>query len=147
MRRVLVIGSSTWNDRRLTANALRRVMEVYRPPYSLITDRADGASRYAAAVAADLGWTIDPYEVDVKCVADCNPGHRRKGTVHGDYCPTARWRTMAGLIATEPDLVLVLARPVGRESGAKLGQSIARDAGIAVWEYRQKGAGRGDTNG
>jgi hypothetical protein len=101
---------------------------------------SDGAARFAVAAARTFGWDVEPHEVDVrKCGADCRTGHRRPGGSVGYFCPTARFRNTTELIATSPDLVLVLMRLLARQDGSRLGQRGAKDRGIAVWEYRQRG--------
>lgn len=137
MRKVLVIGSTNWRDRRSTTAALKRVIQVYRPPYTLLVeDSGDGTARYASAVAGELGWTVQPYKVDPKCAADCVPGHRRPGGPNGDFCPTATRRAFVAQLDTGIDVVLVLMHPQGRETGQRFGQTEARARGIAVWEYK-----------
>jgi hypothetical protein len=134
-RRVLVFGSIGWDDRRMTTEALRRVEAVYRPPYVLVADLTRGPGRYAAVVARELGWKVEPYVVEHACAATCPPGHARG--VLGDRCPTAAHRALLTQIANAPDVVIVLSlagrRP--RENGQRLGQSAVRDAGLALWQY------------
>lgn len=143
MRNVLVVGSVQWRDRRSTTAALKRVVDTYRPPYTLLVDDSgDGTARYAAAVASDLGWTVRTYKVDPKCSAECPPGHRRPGGVLGDWCPTANRRAFVAQLDAGPDLVLVLMSPTGRETGQRFGQMAARERGIAVWEYHAQVAAR-----
>jgi hypothetical protein len=145
-RRIVAIGSTHWNDRRTTMAALKRVMEVYRDPYTLVCDMSDGAARYAAAAARSLGWALEAYEVDTtKCQPDCpTDNHRRRGGPEGDWCPGARPRNLALMLDTNPDLCLFLVRPHGT-SPSRIGQAEAKRRGIAVWQYEQKGKSDGDT--
>lgn len=141
MRRILVVGTDTWSDRRATTAALREVMETYQPPYTLITEDArGGACRLAAVIAGTvLGWKVQTFQVSEKCDADCREGtgHRRRSTSGHDYCPTARRRMVEEILDTGPDLLLVLRKPTTRSDGERLGQLAAKRRGIAVWERIQ----------
>ena len=138
-RRILAIGSATWSDRTTTTKAIQRVMAVYRDPYQLVVDLDTGYGRYAAAAARAHGWEIVPYTPDVKCGPECPlVGHRRRGGPEGTFCPTGRLRAFTAQLELGADLVLVLHRvTTNQPAGTRLGQSTARDRGIAVWEYSQ----------
>ena len=150
MRRVVVVGSPGWSDSRTAIAALRRVMDVYREPYTLVCDMTDGAARYAAAAARMLGWRVEPHEFDQsKCLPDCpTVNHRRRGGPTGDFCPAARGRNTAAMLDSNPDLCIALLRSGGGRAthdGARAGQAGARARGIAVWQYQQrKGQDGGD---
>lgn len=148
MRRVLVAGSSEWTDRRATTAAFKRVMQVYRPPYTLIVDDSgDGTARFAAATARELGWKVETYEVDTKCAVSCPPGHRRAGGPRGDWCPLGKRRSLVAQLDTMPDLFVVFKRPAEnrRTTDERIGQSDAKQRGIAVWQYTQRKDNRGNT--
>lgn len=146
MRRIVVVGSPTWTDNRTAMAALRRVMAVYRDPYTLVCDMSDGAARYAAAGARTLGWAVEPHEIDpAKCLPDCpTENHRRRGGPTGDWCPAVRFRNVLDMLDSGPDLALFLVRPTGRSAATRMGQAEAKARGIGVWEYVQGGR-RGDS--
>lgn len=139
MRRIVVGGSPTWSDRASTTAAIRRVIEVYKGPYTLITDPSAGPGRYASVVAREHGWTVEPYEVDTKCGPACEPNHRRRGGPDGTYCPTARVRALDAQLELGPDLLVMLTRPTSSQPTVdRIGQAGARQRGIALWQYTQK---------
>lgn len=146
MTRILVVGAPRWNDARQTTTALRRVMETYRDPYTLLTDMGEGAGRYAAAAARKLGWTIEPHPVDsAKCVDECPPDHRKSGGPEGSWCPTAKRRNVVSMLDTA-DVMISLITP-GVSSGntsTQTGRTAANQRGIAVWVYAQQ---KGKVNG
>jgi hypothetical protein len=145
MTRTVVVGSADWRDRRLTMSALRRVMDVYKPPYTLVCDMSDGASRYALAGARELGWEIEPRQYDEsKCAPDCPPGHRREGGPEGSWCVTARRRNLDAMIESDPDVVIAFI--IGQKI-ARMGQHRARELGIAQWDYRTGGKAHGNSSG
>lgn len=138
MRRIVVIGTPGWRDRRTATEALQRVTEVYRGPYTALCDTSTGAGRYASAIARELGWAIDAHDVDTStCAPACptGPGHRRTGGPAGEYCPTARQRRFLDDL-NGADLCIVLAA----SPHARLGQAEAARRGIAVWHYTPRGS-------
>lgn len=141
MARVLALGSPAWTSHRLTMVALRRVMDTFREPYTLVCDMGDGAARYAAAAAQKLGWTVERHETDMaKCAADCpKSNHRRKGGPTGDYCPTARHRNTLDMIATGIHVALVFVHQRGREDGSRsMPKALCEGGEFAVWKYIQQ---------
>jgi hypothetical protein len=141
MARILAVGSSRWSNQRATLAALRKVMALYRDPYTLVCDMSDGAARYAAAAARSLGWDVEPFELDqAKCAEDCPPadGHRRPGGPDGSWCPTARHRNTETMLDSGIDLCLALIRPGNRDAqGQRQGQEAARRRDIGVWTVHQ----------
>lgn len=134
MVRIAAIGSRKWKSTRQTQRALRRVVEMFKPPYVLMHDGGDGAPRYAAVNADRMGWTIEPHEVDpTKCTDECPPpeGHRRKGGSTGSYCPLARMRALHSMLDAGADLVLAFVTA----PDTRLGQAEAARRGVGVWEF------------
>jgi hypothetical protein len=133
-RRVMVVGSLDWRDTPATTRALTKVMAVYRGPYTLLLaehPRVSGAARQANAIASKSGWVVEVHEPVPSCVAGCPPNHaERRG-----FCPTASQRLREELLATKPDVLVVLARSGSRYKATRLGQFAARHLGIAVWEF------------
>lgn len=138
--RVIAIGTPRWTDHRTTVAALRRVMDVYHGPWTLVCDMGDGAARHAAAAARDLGWQVDVYPVDVaKCAADCpTAGHRRRGGPSGEFCPTAKRRNLLAMLDSGVDHAVAFVRPDRRETGERFGQEDLRKHDIGIWTYTQK---------
>lgn len=141
--RLLVIGSHHWSDHRQTMAALRRVMTVYREPYTLICDTTNGAARHATVGARELGWEVEEHRLDVtKCGPDCPPSnHRRHSGPDLDYCPTAGRRNLRAMLA-DADHAIVFTRPRGRSTDNRIGQQDIRRHDIGIWTYTQKDGGR-----
>lgn len=148
MARILAVGSVRWSDHRRTVAALRKVMTVYRDPYTLVCDMTDGASRFAAAAATQLGWAVEAYELDpAKCAKDCPPGHRRPGGPTGDWCPTAAGRNHNRMLDSGIDLVVAFVRSGRREDkGTRAGQFEARRRDIGIWTITQPWKGKDSGN-
>lgn len=143
-RRILVFGSALWTSRKLTFDALRRVMEVFRGPYTLVCDMTDGAARYAAAAARDLGWQIEAHEFDItKCGPDCpTKNHRRPGGPGGDWCPSARLRNQELMADLGADVCIVLNYGTPPSGYRRDGTKEIKARGIGVWDYTQPGVSR-----
>jgi hypothetical protein len=143
-RRILVFGSALWTSRKMTTDAFRRVMEVYRGPYTLVCDMTDGAARYAAVVARELGWQVEVHEFDVtKCGPDCpTRNHRRPGGPQGDWCPSARLRNQEAMAELGVDLCIAFSYGVPPSGVRRDGTKEIKARGIALWEYTQPGAAR-----
>ncbi len=148
MVRILAVGSAKWSDHRRTVAVLRKVMTIYRAPYTLVCDMGDGAPRHAAAAARQLGWTVEAHELDAaKCAKDCPPQHRRAGGPTGDWCPTAAGRNRNTMLDSGIDVVLSFIRPGRRDDqGTRTGQAETRRRGIGIWTIEQprKDNGRGN---
>jgi len=142
-RRILVFGSPYWSSRKLTVDALQRVMEVYRPTYTLVCDMTDGAARYAAAVARELGWQVEVHEFDVtKCGPDCPTRNHRRKSQQGDWCPSARLRNQEAMADLGADVCIALGYGVPPSGVRRDGTKEIKARGIGVWEYTQPGAAR-----
>jgi hypothetical protein len=144
-RRILVFGSSLFTSRPLATTALKRVMQVYRGPYTLVCDMTDGAARYAAVVARDLGWQIEGHEFDVtKCGPDCpTSNHRRPGGPAGDWCPSARLRNQEAMAELGADQAIVLCYGTPPSGARRDGTKEVKARGIGLWEYVQQPAKKG----
>jgi len=145
-RRIVLFGSKLWTSRALTVAAFNRIMQVYRPPYTLVCDMTDGAARFAAATAHSLGWQVEVHEFDpTKCGPDCaTSGHRRSGGPHGDYCPTAKARNVDRMVDLGTDLVVVLSHgtPIAGATGRDSTKEI-KMRGVGLWEFTQPVARKG----
>jgi hypothetical protein len=137
-RRIVIFGSSRWTSRKLTVDALSRVMRVFQGPYTLVSDMTDGASRYAAAAARELGWRVEQHEFDQsQCGADCpTKNHRRAGGPAGEWCPTARLRNFSRMLDLGADQALLF--NFGSQSKSRRdGTNELKDRGIGIWEFVQ----------
>lgn len=139
MSDVLVIGSPNFSDVRAIKRALRRVEEVYRGPHTLIHTTGTALASLVVGSAREQGWTVRSIAVDQACASDCTPGHRRTGGPEGTFCPVARRREHEALMrAVLPNAVLVFNRVAAKATTPnRVGQHLARDLGLATWEYTQ----------
>jgi len=124
--------------------ALQRVTQTYRDPYTVITNGRQGAATYALAAARELGMDTEEYPFDpTKCGSDCAiTNHRRTGGPTGSWCPTAESRNLDLMIKTGVDVVLAFHRPESSVAEVRDGTKQIKKQGIAVWDYVQQRSAR-----
>jgi hypothetical protein len=108
--RIIVTGGRAWTCRP-TIEAAPRKPAAAPGPHILVHGGAKGADQIAAAVAGELGWTVEGHDADwtAPCTPDCRhtPRRRRGGST---YCPVAGLRRNQLMADLGADLALAFFR-------------------------------------
>lgn len=110
--RILVTGSRAVVGWPTAENLIRETLEIVRAQEFfadavLVHGSCYGADRIAAAAWHALGGTDEPHPAQWSiCSRTCPPGHRKRNSHGGTYCPTAGRRRNVEMVDLGADLCL-----------------------------------------
>lgn len=130
--RVLVTGSRDWRDTQMIRDELAKLMR----PNNFLTV-VHGACDRGADLTADLwareyAWVNERHPADWvgPCRPGCKPGHRRRNSYGGTYCPSAGHYRNQDMVDLGADVVLAFQRNGSRGTQDCIDRALA--AGLKV---------------